>query len=485
MAQMKTVAVQPGAQADPEDTKAVVKIEKAPMELAPSDESMGRLTGMVEMGLLPRDVMTEAALIYMSIPPENLKDLKVRHLVDAARRTVNGEQLGIDFYLMPKIGVYESSIGVQKELGKQGMPPATENYRLMTPEEREQHKLKDAEDIGVVATLTWPDLNGLTVEGIGVVSVDDMYSNRLSWPGQGQRPVPNPRDKWQFKDPPKARTWMWVAQKRAHRAAMQRVRGFTVVTPEKRVAAAREQGIQVDPTFDGKLNYAQAQAAVNQTAVLQAQVAADKDVMDLLGEEAYRQLAIARLKRNQALMYGDGDALLANDMTPEEIAAVAGAEPQVTAVLVAPTVQAAPEADSFADDAVEALFSTDDDADDDDGPALPADTDILQDLRDNAAALVAEKPEWAGPASQGQSHLLAASVAKAIADVSGDDLNDELVLALVERISGGRPLSQAMARAAMRTWLHPTSPFPLKPEGVAAIRVIYDAYKASLAGESA
>ena len=100
----------------PENLPDVINAgSKSLMEQPPNIKTMAVLAEMESSGLLDKDVKREAAIIFMSMTEYELSRLKVRDLIRAAEMVVKGKVQGVDFYLVPDLGVVESVIGIQRE----------------------------------------------------------------------------------------------------------------------------------------------------------------------------------------------------------------------------------------------------------------------------------------------------------------------------------------------------------------------------------
>jgi len=434
--------------------------DKGIMEQVPSQANMAVLRQMAEAGLIDAKKQAAAVMIYLTIAPDSLKYLKVIHLIEAADRVLDGEKLGEDFYLIPKLGVYTSKRGMQRKLGLAGLPAPRVVARLMTEAERALHDLDDPEEHGSIVTMTWDDLH-VSVEGAGVVNLAKMYGNSmLIWPKDGsqdRRPTPAPRNQWRLVAPPEGKSWAWVAQKRAERDALNKMSGFKFVKPAERVQAGRELGLpMIGDQVDGFINTAQAKAAID-AAVAQAALAyRDQQIITVLGQEAYETLITASAKAGQVAMRG-------NPADDPFDAIEAGTDRKA---LAAPAP--ADDGDDFDEVAAAAVV-------------MAADFDILTQLQDSEIELVKVHPEWAGTATDAQVTLWNERCAEAIADVS-EAKGSAGVLLVTARLCRALPSTaadadfrplQAQVRAWMRAWLVPAKPFMLTPEGKQAILMVH------------
>lgn len=462
MAQVKATNPQ-ALQALDQDYDLVIP-DKGIMEQVPSQANMAVLRQMAEAGLIDAKMQAATVMIYLTVAPDSLKYLKVIHLIEAAERVLNGEKLGEHFYLIPKLGVYTSKRGMQRKLGLAGLPAPRIVARLMTEAERALHDLDDPEEHGSIVTMTWDDLH-ISVEGAGVVNLSKMYGNSmLIWPKDGsqdRRPTPAPRNQWRLVAPPEGKSWAWVAQKRAERDALNKMDGFKFVQPAERVQAGRELGLpMIGEQVDGFINTAQAKAAID-AAVAQAALAyRDRQIIAVLGQDAYEKLIAESAKAGQIAMRGDPAA------DPFD-AIEAGADRKAIAG-PAPAPAPADDTDDFDEVAAAAVV-------------MAADFDILTQLQDSEADLVKVHPEWAGAATDAQVTLWNERCAEAIADVS-EAKGSAGVLLVTARLCRALPATaadadfrplQAQVRAWMRAWLVPAKPFMLTPEGKQAILTVH------------
>lgn len=460
----------------------VTSVDKAVMDQTPTQDNLAVLKQLSDEGLIPQAIVTEAVMIYLTVDPKAMKDLLVKHLVDAGRRVVEGQVYGEDFYLLPKIGCYTSLVGVQRELGKNGLPPPSWSFRLMTEEERHSADLTDVEEKGVVATATWPSMNNLQVTGAAVVKLSDMYQNMMNWV-DGRPSGMKPRNQWRKVDPPRGRTYDWVCEKRAMRVVEQRMRGFKIATPAEKLQAGRDLGLPVLGTeFDGVVNPAAAQASINMAAVDAATKRIEGQVLAILGPEAHDKLVRERLAINQKAMYGDDPfaderppAPKVIDVTPAKAA-------------TAPTVAAEPEPDPFA-----SLAQDDEDAAEV-AVEMAADLDIIIALHDDQDQMVAKKESMRGPATEKQIALWTKRCTQAVEAAPHANGTPGVTL-VTARLCGVLPVTashpefrptEAQVRSWLKAWLVPSGEYELTDVGRQQIPIVHgEAYKAWQAGAEA
>jgi hypothetical protein len=416
---------------------------KALMEQPPSIKTMAVLAQMEAGGLLEPAVKREAAIIFMSMTEYELSRLKVRDLIRAAEMVVKGKVQGVDFYLVPDLGVVEAVVGIQRELGEKGLPPAALAFRQMSEMERAANGIEDPREIGVVCNASWPAL-GLQVTGIGVVRLDDMYPKRRY--KQNGVWITKPESQWEFKQPIAGRSYLWTACKRAKKDAFQNVRGFVVVTPKQRVEAARDMGLNIGLTGQqaGYIDAEQAKAAVNQAAVQDALDRREAELLDLLGEEAYAAMAIKRLRKNVEKMRGqDTDDPLG---------------------IEAPKVQ--PPAEVPASN--EIILPDDFDAEDDELGEAPMDFDLLQQLHDDQQAAIARDPREKEPAKSGQMKIWKEKVIGEVGEDGYILVTARLAGVSIETVESA---DWVPSKAEIKSWMrlcllaNEAAGFPLTPQG--------------------
>lgn len=475
--------MQPQIVAQTQEVVPVTSVDKSIMEQAPTQDNLAVLKQLSDEGLIPANIVTEAVMIYLTVDPKAMKDLMVKHLVDAGKRVVEGQVYMEDFYLLPKIGCYTSLVGVQRELGANGMPPPSWTFRLMDEEERREAGLTDSEEKGVVATATWNSLNNLQVSGAAVVKLSDMYQNMVNWVDSRPSGL-KPRNQWRFVDPPRGRTYQWVCEKRAMRVVEQRMRGFRIATAAEKLQAGRELGLDVlSHEFDGVVNPAAAQASINMAAVEKATQRVEQQILAILGQEAYDQFVRQRLVLNQKAMYGD-DAFA--DPRP--------AAPKVIDVTPPPApATPAPEAKqekALEPDPFEAM------TDDEDAALavdMAADFDIMIALHDLEMQIVASKPEARGPVSDKLLQLWTRRCTEAVSQAPLANGTPGVTL-VTARLCGVLPATasepdfrptEAQVRSWMRSWLVHSGEFELTDEGRQAILTIHgEALKSWEAGHA-
>lgn len=480
MSQTKAV-MQPAIIDQSQALEPVTGVDKAVMDQAPTQDNLAVLKQLSDEGLIPQAIVTEAVMIYLTVDPKAMKDLLVKHLVDAGRRVVEGQVYGEDFYLLPKIGCYTSLVGVQRELGKNGLPPPSWSFRLMTEEERASADLTDSEEKGVVASATWPSMNNLQVTGSAVVKLSDMYQNMMNWV-DGRPSGMKPRNQWRKVDPPRGRTYDWVCEKRAMRVVEQRMRGFRIATPAEKLQAGRDLGLPVLGTeFDGVVNPAAAQASINMAAVDAATKRIEAQVLAILGQDAHDKLVRERLAINQKAMYGED--VFAEDNRPPA-PKVIDVTPSKTVTTPAPE----PEPDPFADLA-------EDDADAADAAVgMSADLDILIALHDDQDQMIAKKESMRGPATDKQVALWTKRCTQAVEKAPAANGTPGVTL-VTARLCGVLPVTashpefrptEAQVRSWLKAWLVPSGEYELTDVGRLQILIVHgEAYNAWQAGAEA
>lgn len=412
----------------PENLPDVINAgSKALMEQPPSIKTMAVLAEMESSGLLEKDVKREAALIFMSMTEYELSRLKVRDLIRAAEMVVKGKVQGVDFYLVPDLGVVESVIGIQRELGERGLPPADLSFRQMTEQERKENMLTDPREYGVVCTAAWNSL-GLKVHGIGVVDLDDMFPGR-SYKQNGVRIV-KPEAQWVYKNPIHGRTYLWTACKRAKKDAFQNVRGFIVVTPKQRIEAGRNAGLNIGLTDQqaGYIDADQAKAAINQAAVQDAIDRREHELLELMGEADYAALVVKRLRKNVERLHGpETDDPLGID-APVVAAAVNGAK--VEGEIILPDGFDLDDEDEFGD--------------------APLDFDLMQQLHDAQRDYIAKDWQNGEPATDKQMAIWKTSITKEVGEDGYVLVTARLAGASIETVDAGE---WKPSRAQVKSWM--------------------------------
>ncbi len=477
MSNVKTT-MQPAIIDQSQALEPVTGVDKAIMEQPPSQENLAVLKQLSDEGLLPQNVVTEAVMIFLTVDPKAMKDLMVKHLVDAGRRVVEGQVYGEDFYLLPKIGCYTSLVGVQRELGNNGLPPPSWSFRLMNEEERKEAGLTDPEEKGVVATATWNSLNNLTVTGAAVVKLSDMYQNMVNWVDGRPSGMKN-RNQWRYVDPPRGRTYAWVCEKRAMRVVEQRMRGFKIATPAQKLQAGRDLGLSVlPPEFDGVVNPAAAQASINLAAVDAATKRIEGQVLAILGQEAHDKLVRERLAINQQAMYGDDPF---KDERPPAPKVIDVTPPKAATTPTKPVPPAEPEEDPFA------ALEKDDDEAASLAVEMSADLDILIALHDDQEQMTAKKESLRGPATDKQVALWTKRCTQAVEGAPHANGTPGVTL-VTARLCGVLPVTashpdfrptEAQVRSWLKAWLVASGEYELTDVGRQQILIVHgEAYKA-------
>ncbi|MCS7038044.1 MAG: hypothetical protein NZP34_00400 [Caldilineales bacterium] len=187
---------------------------------------------------LPPQVLAAAAMLQRLAGKDKNGQwvLSPEQAINAALHQLGaGERLGEDFYVTDRGQIVSGYRGEMGKAARRGVGEYYYRFRAPTSQERRDHGLRDG-DVAAVCELYQIELQQqlgddyAPVMALAVVSEEEQYVTE-AWDNEKRRLVPLPRERWTPRRPPTGRTWLWLAQIRALKAALRMAPGL-LVAPE-------------------------------------------------------------------------------------------------------------------------------------------------------------------------------------------------------------------------------------------------------------